>query len=392
MATNRSIPILYHTYIQKSSKLRYFVTKTRVVLWCIIPFMLKLSDFDYDLPEELIASDPPKVRGMSNLLVLDRAQQTIQQSKYINLDQFLQAGDVLVINETKVIPARLRVQKTTGGQRELVVLENHGAQDDWFVHNVLYHGKLKSGDELLVGDDRIEVLKILGNGVAEVRSHKSLLEICRQSGKPPLPPYLKRQAKPSDAERYQTVFAQTPGSIAAPTASLNMTEDLLRRLERKGIKIVKLTLHVGLGTFLPIREDDITKHQMHREYFEIPTSTVAEIGQAKQDGRRVIAVGTSVTRTLEYAADDITKLAQQMADEPEFVAQRGLSGEADIFIYPGYEFKIIDGLITNFHAPRSTVLMLAAAFAGWPFLRRAYEFAMQEKLRFLSYGDSMLII
>lgn len=354
--------------------------------------MLKITDFTYDLSEELIASRPPKVRGTSGLLVLDREKQAITKTKYHNLDEYLLEGDVLVLNDTKVIKARLQARKLTGGQRELVVLENHGRDDDWFRHYVLYHGKLKAGDELLVGDTKIEVLEICGSGTAEVKCQTSLLDLCEKHGTPPLPPYLNRQAETADVKRYQTVFAESRGSVAAPTASLNMTDDLLERLRQKGVKIVYLTLHVGLGTFLPIREDDVTKHQMHREYFEIPTETVAEIAQAKQDGRRVIAVGTTVARTLEYAASDIQKLAQKLADEPEFVAQKYIMGEADIFIYPGYKFKMIDALLTNFHAPKSTVLMLAAAFAGWPFLKRAYDFAISEEMRFLSYGDSMLIV
>lgn len=353
--------------------------------------MLKITDFSYDLPDELIASRPPKIRGASDLLVLDRQRQTISRTKYHCLDEYLRAGDVLVINDTKVIKARLKAYKLSGGYRELVVLENHGRNDDWFGHQVLYHGKLKAGDKLRVGNAIIEVVEVCGNGVAEVKSQTSLLELCEKYGQPPLPPYMKREARPSDVERYQTVFARSQGSVAAPTASLNMTDDLLTRLRQKGVKLVKITLHVGLGTFLPIREVDVTKHQMHREYFEIPIETVAEIGQAKQDGRRVVAVGTTVTRTLEYAATEIETLIQKLADEPELVTEKYLAGEADIFIYPGYQFHMVDAMLTNFHAPKSTVLMMAAAFAGWPFLKQAYEFAIQEKMRFLSYGDSMLI-
>lgn len=353
--------------------------------------MLKIADFTYNLPDELVVAHPPKVRGASGLLVLNRQTEEINQTKYANLDEYLQAGDVLVINDTKVIKARLRAQKVSGGSRELVVLENHGRNDDWFGHQVLYHGKLKSGDKLIVGNETIEVLEILGNGVAEVKSRTSLLDLCDKFGLPPLPPYMKRQAEANDVKRYQTVFADHQGSVAAPTASLNMTEDLLKRLRQKGVKIVKLTLHVGLGTFLPIRETDVTKHQMHQEYFEIPLATVAEIGQAKADGRRVIALGTTVTRTLEYSASQIQNLAQLLADSPELVTEKYLSGEADIFIYPGYKFQMVDGMITNFHAPKSTVLMMAAAFAGWPFLKQAYELAIAKKLHFLSYGDSMLI-
>ena len=354
--------------------------------------MLKITDFNYNLPDELIASRPPRVRGTSGLLVLNRQTQDIIKTKYYNLGDYLQPGDVLVINDTKVIKARLKARKLSGGYRELVVLENHGRDDDWFGHQVLYHGKLKSGDKLLVGDATIEVLDILGNGVAEVKSQTSLLDLCNKFGLPPLPPYMKREAKTSDIKRYQTVFADRQGSVAAPTASLNVTDELMKRLRQKGVKIVKLTLHVGLGTFLPIREEDVTKHQMHREYFEIPLETVAEIGQAKMDGRRVVALGTTTTRTLEYAADKISQMAKQLADAPEFVMADYLSGEANIFIHPGYEFRLVDAMLTNFHAPKSTVLMMAAAFAGWPLLKQAYNLAISKKMHFLSYGDSMLII
>lgn len=352
---------------------------------------MKTSDFDYQLPERLIAAHPPKKRGDSRLLVLKRQSSEITVDRYRNLDQFLNPGDVLVINNTKVIKARLKAHKLSGDERELVVLENHGQADDWFCHKVLYHGHLKSGDRLYVAEHELEVTQILGNGVAEIKSRISLLELCNRFGLPPLPPYMKRQAEASDIERYQTVFAKQNGSVAAPTASLNMTEDLLNRLRAKSVKIVYLTLHVGLGTFLPIRVDDVTKHKMHQEYFEIPLDSVAEIAQAKQEGRRIVALGTTVTRTLEYAASAILELGWCLADSPESVNQNDLRGEADIFIYPGYQFKIVDALITNFHAPKSTVLMMAAAFAGWDFLKSAYELAIAKELHFLSYGDSMLI-
>ena len=352
---------------------------------------MNIADFTYDLPDELIANYPPKVRGTTGLLVLNRTANTVQKSQYANLDQFLQAGDVLVINNTKVIPARLLTEKITGGERELIVLENHGRADDWFTHNVLYHGHLKAGDKLKLADNEIEVVQIIGNGVAEIKSQISLLELCEKFGQPPLPPYLKRLAELADKERYQTVFAKHNGSVAAPTASLNMTDDLLDRLRARGVKIAYITLHVGLGTFLPIRETDVTKHQMHQEYFEIPIETVMAIGEAKRAGGRVVALGTTVTRTLEYNALKLKGLIIKLCDSPEDVSEKVWHGEADIFIYPGYEFNMVDAMITNFHAPKSTVLMMAAAFAGWPLLKSAYELAIAEKMRFLSYGDSMLI-
>lgn len=342
---------------------------------------MQLSDFHYHIPEELIAAHPPEVRGEARLLVLDRQTGEITDRMYPDLVDYLEAGDCLVINDTKVIKARLIAHKPSGGERELVLVEKHGATDDWFRHKVIYRRKLKVGDELLIGDDTLIVEEICGDGIAVVRANRDLLDIADQHGSVPLPPYMNRIATADDIERYQTVFAREKGSVAAPTASLNMTKETLQKLKDKGVNVVYATLHVGLGTFLPIRVDDVTTHKMHQEYFEIPEETVAAIQAAKQLGHRVVALGTTITRTLEYAHDKI--LNQKPAR---------ITGEADIFIYPGYEFKTIDGLLTNFHMPESTVLMLTAAFAGWNHLRPAYEHAVTEQYHFFSYGDSMLII
>lgn len=352
---------------------------------------MELSDFNYDLPKELIANYPPKVRGQSGLLVVDRYSQQIERRKYTDLIDYLNEGDCLVINDTKVIKARLLAQKTNGAERELLVLEQHGG-GNWYRHQVLHRRKLSVGDELMVGGHKIAVRQVLDGGVAEIESKVNLLDLCEQFGEPPLPPYIKRRAAESDVKRYQTVFAQVPGSVAAPTASLNMTDQLLVKLRDKGVKIAYLTLHVGLGTFLPIRVDDLSNHQTHREFFKIPKSTIAEVYDAKNRGSRIVALGTTVARTLEYAYGDILSWGAKLADEPEHITNDILSGEADNFIYPGYQFKMVDALITNFHAPKSTVLMLAAAFAGWDLLMRAYDVAIDHQMRFLSYGDSMLIV
>ncbi len=342
---------------------------------------MQLSDFNYDIPNELIASTPPAVRGTSRLLVLNRQTGEIADRYYADMIDYLQAGDVLVINDTKVIKARLITRRPSGGERELVLVEQHGLDDDWFRHKVIYRRKLNAGDTLLIGDDTLTVEQILGDGIAVIRSQRSLLDLAAEHGTVPLPPYLGRTATDADIERYQTVFARQAGSVAAPTASLNMTEEILQKLRLKGVKIVYATLHVGLGTFLPIRVDGVSQHKMHQEYFSIPAATVAAIQAAKQSKRRVIALGTTITRTLEYAH-------QQILHEPP----HDISGEADIFIYPGYQFQTIDALLTNFHMPESTVLMLAAAFANWDKLKPAYEHAIRERYRFFSYGDSMLII
>lgn len=342
---------------------------------------MNTSNFHYTVPDDLIADTPPAIRGDARLLHLDRSTGHIADRQYADIADILRAGDVLVINDTKVIKARIIVTKDNGATRELVLVEQHGKTDDWHRHKVVYRGRLRAGDILRV--DRYELLveSILGDGIAMIKSDTSLLAIADTHGTVPLPPYMNRAANESDIERYQTVWAAREGSVAAPTASLNMTQETLERLIDRGIEVVYATLHVGLGTFLPIRVDDVTKHVMHKEYFEIPKDTAATIRAAKHEGRRIIALGTTITRTLEYAYDII--MSESGSD---------INGEADIFMYPGYTFKCIDGLITNFHASESTVLMLTAAFAGWDKLQPAYQHAVAEKYRFFSYGDSMVII
>ena len=383
-----------------------------------------VSDFNYDLPEERIAKFPPKERGTTRLLVLDRKTGAVKDFYYKDLVDFLNPGDVLILNDTRVMQSRLFCELPDGRERELVVLEKHGDEPQ----RVMYRGKLHEGDKVFVktegirseaarglareprGDELerraprlnknlITVTKILGNGIAEVESDVELSELAEQFGTVPLPPYLHRNATEADKKRYQTVWAKNMGSAAAPTASLNMTEDLLNRLQQKGVIVKYLTLHVGLGTFLPMRTDKVEDHKMHSEWFHIPEDTIEAImgvvgrnlsfegpktwpsgperpekDRFGQDSPRVIALGTTVARTLEYYA---------LTGKTE--------GEDDIFIYPGYEFKLVDALITNFHAPKSTVLMLASAFAGWDNLKNAYEHAVDEKYNFLSYGDSMFI-
>lgn len=331
-----------------------------------------VSDFNYDLPEERIAKFPPEVRGTTRLLAINRKTGELTDSYYRNLDEFLNPGDVLILNNTKVMHSRLFCHLPDGRERELVVLERHADEP----LNVLYRGKLHDGDVLTVNDsdEKVKVVKVLGNGIAEVESETPLETLAEKYGDVPLPPYLHRDATEADKERYQTVWAKNTGSAAAPTASLNMTDDLLKRLQAKGVKICYLTLHVGLGTFLPIRTDNVEEHKMHSEWFYIPEETLAAIKEAKARGSRVVSLGTTVARTLE------------------FYAKTGkTTGEDNIFIYPGFEFKIVDALLTNFHAPKSTVLMLAAAFAGWEHLHAAYNHAVAEKYDFLSYGDSTFI-
>ena len=359
-----------------------------------------LSDFNYHLPEERIAKFPPKKRGASRLLVLDRQTGHIKDSFYRNLDDFLHPGDVLILNDTKVMQSRLFCNLPDGRKRELIILEKHGDEPQ----KVMYRGKLHPGDILTIENHnpssnnlktpnnreqeklninaqkhnninpQVTITEILGNGIATVSATTDLNSIAKQFGTVPLPPYLHRQASNNDIIRYQTVWAKNTGSAAAPTASLNMTKPLLDSLRQKGVQIHYLTLHVGLGTFLPIRTDNIEEHKMHSEWYQIPISTQKAIISAKRQQHRVVALGTTVARTLEYYAK--TSQAQ---------------GEDDIFIYPGYRFQLVDALITNFHAPKSTVLMLAAAFAGWDNLKASYQHAINHQYQFLSYGDSMLI-
>lgn len=341
---------------------------------------MKLSDYNYDLPENLIANKPPEIRGTTRLLVVNRSNGNLLDKKYFDLTEFLEPGDTLVMNDTKVIKARLKAIKENGDIRELVVLEKHSYDNNWYRHRVLYRKKLRVGDKLKVGDANLTVEEIQAGGLAIIKSSRDFLDIVEQYGEMPLPPYMHRKAEPLDTERYQTIWANEKGSVAAPTASLNMTENLLIELREKGIKVVYITLHVGLGTFLPIRTDNVEDHHMHQEYFEIPSDTIDAILNTKANGGRVVALGTTVARALEYSCESIKE------------GQIDISGEADIFIYPGYDFKVIDGLLTNFHAPKSTVLMLTAAFAGWDKLLQVYNHATKEKYHFLSYGDSMLIL
>lgn len=344
---------------------------------------MKVSDFTYDLPDTSIALRPPEIRGTSRLLVLDRASKAIKHRQYTDMADYLHAGDVVVLNDTKVIKARILAENADGKQRELLLLEDHHTIDP-YRRKVLYRGKIRPEETLTVSDTIVQIESVLDGGIAVVSSQTPLLDIAERAGSVPLPPYMHRDATKEDTERYQTVFAREPGSVAAPTASLNFTDELISKLRTKGVHIVYLTLHVGLGTFLPIRSDEVEGHTMHSEYFEIPANTLEIIKNAKQNSGKIVAIGTTVTRTLEFCAGKIA--------DKKFDTDHGLHGECDIYIYPGYKFKIVDRLLTNFHAPKSTVLMLTAAFAGWDTLKPAYEVAIQNNYKLLSYGDSMLII
>jgi len=341
---------------------------------------MRVSDYTYKLPEERIAQFPPKVRGTSRLLVLDSTTGAIEHRNYRNFVTYLHPGDVVVLNDTKVIKARLLATNSLGQPRELLLLEDHH-NTNLKRRKVMYRGRIRLGEVLTVHDTALTVESVLVGGMAEVSCARNLLELANLEGAVPLPPYIHRSATADDIKRYQTVFAKEPGSVAAPTASLNFTHQLEQELIQQGVCIAYLTLHVGLGTFLPIRSDDVEEHVMHSEYFVIPKKTTEVLQNAHINRSNIVAIGTTVARTLEFSAEEIL-------DRPA----HDISGEADIFIYPEYKFKLVGPLLTNFHAPRSTVLMLAAARAGWHSLSRAYEEAIAEEYAFLSYGDSMLIL
>ena len=339
---------------------------------------MKVSDFDYELPEELIAQTPIEKRDESRLMVLDREKQTIEHRKFKNIIEYLKPGDVLVRNNTKVIPARIYGKKETGANVEFLLL--HNIEGDIWECIVRPGNKLHIGTKVIFGDGllKAEILDIMEGGTRKVKFYYNGIfnEILDKIGLMPLPPYIHEELKEKD--RYQTVYAKYEGSAAAPTAGLHFTEELFEDLRKKGIEVANVTLHVGIGTFRPVKEETVEEHKMHTEHFYIKKEDVEKINNAKKEGRRVIAVGTTSCRVLE-----------SIADENGFVKET--EEDTGIFIYPGYKFKCIDGLITNFHLPQSTLLMLVSALAGKDYIMKAYKEAVKEKYRFFSFGDAMII-
>ena len=340
---------------------------------------MKKSDFYYDLPEELIAQTPLEKRDTSRLMVLDKKTGQVQHKHFYDIIDYLQEGDCLVINDTKVIPARLYGQKTgTGGAVEVLLLKDLG-DSRW--ECIVYPGRrLKEGANITFGDGRLTATidKVLetGNRIISFHYEGIFLEILEELGEMPLPHYIKEHL--SDPDRYQTVYCREPGSAAAPTAGLHFTPELMERIWEKGVVFAPVTLHVGLGTFRPVKEEEITDHVMHSEQYFITPQSAEIINQARQSGHRVIAVGTTSCRTLETVTDE------------NHVTHPG-EGNTDIFIYPGYTFKGLDALITNFHLPESTLVMLVSALAGRENILNAYRQAVEEKYRFFSFGDAMFI-
>lgn len=342
---------------------------------------MKLTDYDYDLPEALIAQQPCPQRDESRLMVLDRGARKIHHARFSQIGEFLPPGSLLVLNNTKVIPARLIGRKLpTGGKIELLLTRQKGT-NSWEAlikpgRRVTHGTRIVFGEGILTG--KVLAKSSLGLYTVRFKYNGDFEEILAQIGKVPLPPYIKREPNRTDKEEYQCVYAKEAGAIAAPTAGLHFTLELLDKLKRDGLERATLTLHVGLGTFQPVKVEDIEMHKMHSEYFELSQTSASQINTAKGEGRKIIAVGTTSVRALETVALDCSVDPYQ--------------GYTDIFIYPGFRFKVVDGLVTNFHLPKSTLLMLISAFAGHEFIFEAYQEAIAQKYRFYSYGDAMLIL
>ena len=341
---------------------------------------MKTSDFYYDLPQELFAQDPLEDRSSSRLLALDKVSGEIHHRMFKDILDYLKPGDCMVINDTKVIPARLIGSKVGTDAKIEVLLLKRKENDVW--ETLVKPGrkakpgtKISFGDGLLVG----EVIDIVeeGNRLIHFEYEGIFEEILDRLGQMPLPPYITHQLK--DRDRYNTVYAKHEGSAAAPTAGLHFTPELLEEVQKKGIDIARVTLHVGLGTFRPVKVDDVTDHHMHSEYYQIDETAAEKINRAKANGGRIICVGTTSCRTIESAAKEDGSL-------------EACSGWTEIFIYPGYKFKVLDGLITNFHLPESTLIMLVSALAGRDHVLAAYEEAVKERYRFFSFGDAMIVI
>lgn len=341
---------------------------------------MNVKDYDYDLPEELIAQDPLEDRSSSRLMVLDRQTGDVEHRHFTDILEYLHPGDCLVINNTKVIPARLfGVKEDTQAKIEVLLLKRK--ENDIWETLVKPGKKAKPGTKLVFGDGLLtaEVVDVVEEGNRLIQFHYDGIfeEILDQLGQMPLPPYITHQLK--DKNRYQTVYAKYDGSAAAPTAGLHFTKELLQKVKDMGVDIAEVTLHVGLGTFRPVKVDNVLDHHMHSEFYMVSQEAADKINRAKESGHRVIAVGTTSTRTLEAAADENGRLHET-------------SGWTEIFIYPGYQFKVIDALITNFHLPQSTLVMLVSALAGREHVLHAYEIAVKERYRFFSFGDAMIIL
>ncbi len=338
---------------------------------------MKLSDFSYDLPEDRIAQTPLQQRDASRLLILDRTTGEYEDGQFQDILKYFEPGDCLIVNDSRVIPARLQAKRPTGGAVEIFLLRPR-AHDQW--ECLVKPGRnAREGQVLRLGDLTATVTEVLGDGnrvISFTCDDGDVTERLKALGEVPLPPYIHE--KLADGERYQTVYSKAEGSVAAPTAGLHFTPELLRALEDKGVAIGRVTLHVGLGTFRPVKVEDPTTHKMHSEYYILPQATADLINETKAKGKRVTAVGTTATRVLETAGRTGLPLT-------------AMSGDTDIFIYPGFEFQVIDRLITNFHLPESTLIMLVSAFSRREYVLEAYRHAVEEGYRFFSFGDAMFL-
>ncbi|ELR65274.1 S-adenosylmethionine:tRNA ribosyltransferase-isomerase [Photobacterium marinum] len=345
---------------------------------------MQVSDFHFDLPDELIARYPQPERTASRLLQLTGDTGEVQHKGFKDILDLVQPGDLLVFNNTRVIPARIFGRKASGGKLEVLV--ERMLDDKSILAHVRCSKSPKPGTELLLGENDEYQAEMVArhDALFEIRfnSDKTVLEILEDVGHMPLPPYIDRPDEDADKERYQTVYNAKPGAVAAPTAGLHFDEEILAAIKAKGASFAFVTLHVGAGTFQPVRVDSIEDHHMHAEYVEVPEEVVAAINETKSSGGRVIAVGTTSVRSLESAAQDAVKKGTEL--KPFF-------GDTDIFIFPGYEFQLVDVLVTNFHLPESTLIMLVSAFAGYEHTMNAYRQAVENKYRFFSYGDSMFV-
>lgn len=355
---------------------------------------MKLSEFNYKLPKELVAQIPASEREKCRLMVLDRASKNIYDRTFNGIVEYFNKGDCLVLNDTKVIPARLFGKRKTGGKVELFLLDYHfqsgfgnGTNPDWKYRCealVKPSGRLKEGEKIVLeSGDEVEILN-RGDVGRFVKFTRPINDIIGEVGHIPLPPYIGRDDTESDKSDYQTVYANREGATASPTAGLHFTEELLSRIASRGVRIAYVTLHTNYGTFAPIKTDNVESHKMHKEYFELSVETIKALNETKRKGGEVFAVGTTTTRVLEFCADKITQYAIHNTHDEK--------GYTDMYVYPGYEFKIVDHLITNFHLPKSTLMLLVSAFAGKEFILGAYRHAIEEKYRFFSYGDAMLIL
>ncbi len=343
----------------------------------------RASDFDYDYPREAVAQRPLPERSGSRLLVLERESGTIHHRRFRDLPGLLDAGDALVVNTSRVIPARLRGVRDNGREAELLLV--HAESDGSWLAMVHPGGKLKVGRKVRFGDDSVaEIVGVVGGGVRRVRftGRLEVPELMLRYGSVPLPPYIERPPEPADRERYQTVYAAVEGSVAAPTAGFHFSSEILNQVAERGVQTVEIVLHVGPGTFKPVDVDDPGQHRMHAEWYSVSEAAAETVNRAKAAGRRVWAVGTTAARTLETAAT---------AGSTPTVVTAG-SGWTQLFIYPPYDFKVVDALLSNFHLPRSTLLMLVAAFAGYEHTMVAYREAIAQQYRLFSYGDAMAII